>query len=147
MSLNDVIAALGTVRPEPNYWRGLSRENMPDLARLARDINPILAARAVVVAAHLDPVASGEIAVRACKSPRHQIRIAAACAAIFIDEPKSTDVIRRLLQDRDLGVVKYALRAARQRRPSALKPLIGLIAQNASEPHLQALALEVDASL
>jgi HEAT repeat protein len=86
-------------------------------------------------------------AVRACKSPRHQIRIAAACAAIFIDEPKSTDVIRRLLQDRDLGVVKYALRAARQRRPSALKPLIGLIAQNASEPHLQALALEVDASL
>ena len=89
------------------------------LRKLAASPDEAVASKAVSLAGIIGDVASIGVISSAAKSPHALVRVAAAHAASLLpDSPQAARVVHALLNDRDIGVIKLATRAAeRQSAP------------------------------
>jgi hypothetical protein len=109
---------------EPNYSRAASTlgpEVLPELERLARGPDPLLASKATYLASMIDSPDARLVVEAAAVHEDAEVRVAAAAAvanlAITSDPASLADdagggVLDRLLNDADPGVRKFALKSA-----------------------------------
>lgn len=106
---------------EPDYpaLATLAAGAMQHLRKLAASSDVSVASKAVSLAGIIGDSASLAVVSRAASSRHVLLRVAAAHAASLMpDGPQSARVVSKLLDDRDIGVLKMAARAAaRQSSP------------------------------
>lgn len=140
---DEVIHILGQQEPESDFWQQLIPADLPELARLAAGADLLLAARAVVIAARLDPVAAEPIALLASRSRIHQLRLAAISAAEYLSLAVTVQIVQRALDETEPSLLKFALRVASLRGLSQLKPKVQSLASDSDSEYVQRLARSV----
>jgi hypothetical protein len=100
---------------EPDYpaLAELAEGAMQHVRKLAASPDPSLASKAVSLAGIMGEEASVGVVESASRSRHAVVRVAAAHAATLLpDTPQAARVVSKLLDDKDVGVVKFATRAA-----------------------------------
>jgi hypothetical protein len=100
---------------EPDYpaLAEIAEGAMQHVRKLAASPDVSLASKAVSLAGIMGEEASVGIVDSASKSRHVLVRVAAAHAASLLpDSPQAARVVSKLLDDKDVGVVKFATRAA-----------------------------------
>lgn len=100
---------------EPDYMALVEKTAgaLQHLRKLAESTDVSLASKAISLAGMMGDAASIGIIGDASKSRAVLIRVAAAHAATMLpDSPQTARVVSKLLDDKDVGVVKHATRAA-----------------------------------
>jgi hypothetical protein len=94
---------------------------MSHLRKLAASSDVALASKAVSLAGFIDDADSVAVVKAAARSRQPVVRVAAAHAASLMSaSPEMASVVNKLLDDRDIGVVKTATRAAAGQTDRAL---------------------------
>jgi hypothetical protein len=110
---------------EPDYpaLAEMAAGAMQHVRKLAASPDESLASKAVSLAGVMGDADSVAIVASASKSRHAVVRVAAAHAASLLpDSPQAARVVSKLLDDKDIGVVKFATRAAsRQSDPAVSK--------------------------
>ena len=106
---------------EPNYpaLAAVAADAMQHLRRLAASDDVSVASKAVSLAGVIGDASSIGVVSDAARSRHALVRVAAAHAASMLpDGPQAARVIGKLLEDTDIGVLKFGVRAAsRQTAP------------------------------
>ena len=100
---------------EPDYaaLAEVAAGAMSHLRKLAASPDVALASKAVSLAGFIDDADSVAVVKAAARSRQPSVRVAAAHAASLMSgSPEMASVVNKLLDDRDIGVVKTATRAA-----------------------------------
>lgn len=140
---DEVLSILGQQEPDLDFWRALEPSDIPELARIAAGNDLLLAARAVVVAARLDPSAAEPLALLASRRKIHQLRLASVSAAEYLLPEVAAQIVNRALDETDPAMLKFALRVAKSRRLSQLKPKIQNLMSETDSSHIQKLAQDI----
>lgn len=99
---------------EPDY-EALARfgaKILPQLLELVAGANEYVAANAASLAGMIDHDQAVAVLERAARSRSAEVRTAAAGALSHVKRPKASSLIATLLNDRDKGVRKFAIKAA-----------------------------------
>jgi HEAT repeat protein len=106
-------------RDEPDYPAAArpGPEALPHLRQLAQGDDPMLASKAVYLASLIGTDQSVTIVNEAAAKPDPIVRAAAAGAVRNLDQAPN-QLLNSLLNDRDVGVRKLALRSVEASRPS-----------------------------
>jgi hypothetical protein len=140
-------------RDEPDYPAAaqLGANAIPHLAQLVQNSDPMLASKAAYLASLIQDDRSNAVLKQAAHSSHNEVRIAAAAGIRNIESPISLADI--LLNDRDVGVRKVALRSieARSTRSSTngarflkgLKVKVQEVAQRDSDIFIRNLASRI----
>jgi hypothetical protein len=108
---------------EPDYaaLAEVAAGAMSHLRKLAASPDVAVASKAVSLAGFIDDADSVAVVKVAAKSRQPVVRVAAAHAASLMSgSPEMASVVNKLLDDRDIGVVKAATRAAVRQADRAL---------------------------
>lgn len=109
---------------EPDYGSAvasLSAEALPALESIAREADPLLAAKATHLASMIGSPEARRVVEAAAERPEPEVRLAAAAAVRNLSpstaiselaDVAGTRVLDRLLRDEDPGVRKFALKSA-----------------------------------
>jgi HEAT repeat protein len=127
---------------EPNYaaMARLGPSILPQLAQLLSDRNQNVAANAASLAGMIRSDQSIAVLERAARSSSNLVRVAAASALRGVQNAKAGGLIASLLNDRDKGVRKFAIKAAATRPNSALAAKVAEISKRDPVPGLRSLA-------
>ncbi len=100
-------------KDEPNYSRaaGLGPDALSHLEELAREDDPMIAAKAVYLAGLIEGEPADQLLGEAASSDDPRIRVAAASAARHRSEEVASAVLLPLVKDDDIGVRKVALKS------------------------------------
>lgn len=130
MTAAELRQKLSLIEPTDSMYQGITEADVPALAQLTADTEDWVAGRAVFA---LSRVASREAVAalsRAGGDSRSAVRVAVAAAvgqsAIVLPD----DVVLRLLQDRDLGVRKFAPQAVKPQNGRELKTTLNRLASD-----------------
>lgn len=146
-TLAQVRALLGDIEPTEQTFASLDRDDIPHLETLLGDPEEWLASRAVHALSRLDDAGAHDLIKRAAVDPRGAVRVAVASAVPRLPEPLAERLLSDFLDDADVGVRKFALRAIPVAVPAALRPKIERLAHaDVSEP-IRALAATVRARM
>jgi HEAT repeat protein len=143
-SIEEVRAALAP--DELDYAaaaRRLGPAALPHLREIARESDPMLASKAVHLAALVGGAESVEVVRDAGESTDPVLRVAAAGAARELGGQGRNEVLRRLLDDRDEGVRKVAVRSVGARPSAELRRKLQEIQERDPAPRVRELAGEV----
>lgn len=127
---------------EPNYRKAarLGPQALPHLRALVNGPHKMLAQKAAYLAGLIDDDRSADVLSDAARSSSSAVRVAAASAARHLRRPGAAAVVSRLLNDRHVGVRKFAIKAAARSGNSALLAQLGQIVSKDSSPANRALA-------
>lgn len=127
---------------EPDYtaMARLGPAILPQLQQLVADRDEYVAANAASLAGMIDHDTAVAVLQRAARSPSAQVRTAAAGALRQVKRPSASGLIAALLNDRDKGVRKFAIKAAAQRSNSALLAKISDLSKKDPSPMIRSLA-------
>jgi HEAT repeat protein len=127
---------------EPDYT-ALARHGptiLPQLTQLVVDQDEYIAGNAASLAGMIDSNEAVAVLQRAAQSPSAQVRIAAAGAFRHLRRPGASGLIAVLLNDRDKGVRKFAIKAAATRENSALRAKLADLSRKDPSPAIRSLA-------
>jgi HEAT repeat protein len=127
---------------EPNYIVAakLGPQSLPHLRTLVNSKDQMLASKAAYLATLIDHEGAVAVLGDAAKSPSAVVRVAAASGARNVRHPSASGVVSRLLNDKDTGVRKMAIKAAADSTNSALLAQLGKIVGNDPSSANRALA-------
>jgi hypothetical protein len=130
---------------EPNYIVAarLGAQALPHLRTLVNSKDQMLASKAAYLATLIDHEGAAAVLGDAAKSSSAVVRVAAASGARNVRHPSVSGVVSRLLNDKDTGVRKMAIKAAADSTNSALLAQLGQIVNKDSSPANRALASHV----
>jgi hypothetical protein len=141
MTMNQVVALLN---PDEMNHRAAARHGaqlLPHLRTIVAGSNVALAARAAVLAGHIDdPGTPGVLAV-AARHASPVVRVAAANAMRAVRRPAVVATLLRLLDDRDIGVRKFAIKASVQQRDPRLQAKVATLGAGDPSPALRQIAM------
>jgi HEAT repeat protein len=129
-------------RDEPDYpaLARLGPAILPQLEQLAGDRSTYVAANAASLAGIIGGDRAIGILAGAARNKSPLVRTAAAAAITRIQGPKAASTIAILLNDRDKGVRKFAIKAAATRPNAALASKVAELSKRDPQPHLRSLA-------
>lgn len=114
-------ARLDVDEPEYAELAELAADAMKHLRKLAASDDPSLASKAVSLAGIIGDADSVAVVGDGAKSRNVLVRVAAAHAASMLpDSAQTARVVSKLLDDKDVGVVKFAGKAAARQSDAAL---------------------------
>jgi len=130
---------------EPNYAAAarLGPQLLPYLQTLIASPDAMIASKAAYLATLIDDERAVDVVRAATNSPAPVVRIAAAGGIRRMQGAAASGLISRLLNDRDKGVRKLALKAAADRDNAALLAQVANISRTDPTPHVRALASRV----
>jgi hypothetical protein len=121
ISLSELKARLDVDEPDYPALAEMADGAIQHVRKLAASPDVSLASKAVSLAGIMGDAGSVGIVDSASKSRQVLVRIAAAHAASLLpDSPQAARVVSKLLDDKDVGVIKFATRAARRQSDPAV---------------------------
>jgi len=130
---------------EPNYRAAakLGVQILPHLAALVQGNSPEHAAKAASLASLIDDDRAVEVLSLAARHPSPIVRLAAAGGLRHMKRPSATKVIMSLLDDKDHGVRKLAVKTVALRPDSALLAKAAGLGRTDPHPQIRLLASRV----
>ncbi len=143
VTYEDVLAVLNP--DEPDYARAaqIGPEALPHLERIIQGDDPGLALKAAHLAARIPDKRSAEVLAVAARSAEPVVRVAAASAARYLPEHSRDDLVLRFLDDDDLGVRKFGLRAVPQRPSQEVRARVARLTEAEQNPTLRELSRQI----
>jgi len=124
---------------EPDYEGAveeLGSEALPFLAELSRNEDAMLASKAVSLAGLIGGDDAIPIVEGAAEAELPEVRIVAATAAGRLGN-RGEDALVRLLDDEDVGVRKYALRAVPDTVPKRVRDVLERMSTSDADPSVR----------
>lgn len=116
---------------------------MPFLHQIVQASDPMLASKAVWLAAFIDGQGSLQVLQVAISRPEVLVRIAAAGAIRSLGRVPVQELLRRLLEDDEPMIRKVALDSVKVLRPAQLRERIQELADDDPQDYVRELASEV----
>lgn len=132
---------LGSDEPDYATLARLGAKILPQLARLVTAKNEYIAANATSLAGMIDRDQALPVLERAARSRSAEVRTAAAGALRSIRHPRAIALLTMLLDDADMGVRKFAIKAAANRGNTALAAKLRTLGARDPSRALRVLAL------
>jgi HEAT repeat protein len=111
MTFDELKKKLSVAEPDDSTYYGIGATELPLLEQLLQDPEPWLAARAVVAASRIPDRRALSLLQRARTDPRDQVRVALAASLKSIAASDTNAMLLSLLDDKDLGVRKFAIKS------------------------------------
>lgn len=133
---------------EPNYAAAarLGIQVLPHLNTLVQGADPEYAAKAASLAARFDDDRAVEVLRIVARHGSGLVRLAAAGGLKKIKRPAAAAVLMSLLEDKDAGVKKLAMKSAAARPNPALLAKISELGKRDPAAHVRALAAKIGGS-
>jgi HEAT repeat protein len=136
----EVIKRLGADEPKYAALARMGPEAVPHLAALINGEDLGLAAKATYLASVIQTEEAIEVLAAAAMSPHAILRVAAAAGLRNVSGGRAIPLAERLLEDKDAGVRKFAVRASSRLGLSALEPKLRAIAMQDNVQALRRIA-------
>jgi HEAT repeat protein len=111
MTFEELKKKLSVAEPDDSTYFGIGVPELPLLEQLLQDPEPWLAARAVVAASRIADRRALALLQRAKSDPRDEVRVTLAASLQSIAAADTNALLLSLLDDRDLGVRKFAIKS------------------------------------
>jgi HEAT repeat protein len=111
MTLEELRKQLSVVEPDDSTYYGIGPAELPLLEQLVLEPEAWLAARAVVAATRINDRRALALLQRAARDPREEVRVTLAASLKNIAASDTNAMLLSLLDDRDLGVRKFAIKS------------------------------------
>jgi hypothetical protein len=144
LTMKDVRAALDP--EEPRYEESAARlgpEALPLLEEVIREGDPMLASKAVYLAAMIGGGKSAGVLSEVARSGEVVLRVAAAGAARHLGPEHAERILDELVDDDDVGVQKVAVRSIQEVPTKKLLAKVGALAKSHADPSLRDILHEV----
>lgn len=127
---------------EPKYEQGakLGSEALEPLREIIQGDNLQLASKAVFLASMIPTEKVWDVMALAASRPEPIIRVAAAGALRNLAGPPVSDLLNKLLDDKDIGVRKFAMKSAIATQAQGVKAQIEKLARDEQEPLMREFA-------
>ena len=142
ITMQQVLMRLDTDEPDYAALSSLGPEAMPHLAVLVRGEDPGIAAKAAYLASLIESDETSEVMAAAAASPHETVRVAAAAGLRNLAPAQAAPTAERLLDDRDAGVRKQALKAVAELGMGGLEVKVRQLSADDPEEGLRDLAKE-----
>jgi HEAT repeat protein len=143
VTMQEVRAALEPEEPDYTQAAQMGSEAIPHLEELVGETDALLASKATYLASLIEDQRSSRVLKRAAESERPEVRVAAASGAGNLSEQEASDVLVPLLEDRDVGVRKTALKAVPDRASSELRDAVDSLTDTDSSLGIRELSGQV----
>jgi hypothetical protein len=142
VTMEQVIARLDKEEPDYEFAAQLGPEMIPHLLQLVEGDDIARASKATCLASYIDTEGSAAVLDRAARSNHRALR---AAAAVSLKNLKtiSPQLTIRLLGDPEVGVRKWALKAADTHPSADVKAKVREIAKSDSHTELRQLASQI----
>ena len=140
ITMQQVLARLDTDEPDYASLSTLGPEAVPHLKVLVKSEDPGIAAKAAYLASMIESDESLEVVKAASASPHETVRVAAAASMRNLAPAQAGPWVERLLDDKDAGVRKQALRAVADLGMSGLESKVKKMASGDPETGLRKMA-------
>jgi len=130
---------------EPNYaaLARLGPQVLPHLKTLIASADEHYASKAASLASRIDDDRAVDVLCDAARSPSSLVRLAVAGGVRNVRPPSVVGVLMALLNDRDAGVRKLAVKASASRSNAALLAKVGDLSRKDPAPNIRSLATQV----
>jgi HEAT repeat protein len=142
VTMKQVLAALDREEPDYHLATRLGPEALPHLLHLVEEGSPGIASKAIYLAGFINTDQSEAVIEMAAHSPDPALRVAAAGALGSLKKVSSRLIID-LLEDPDVGVRKFALKAIEVHRPTDVRAKVQEIADKDPNMMLRQLAKNI----
>lgn len=142
MTLSELRSRLSDIEPTERTYDGIGPAEVPLLRQLLDDEEGWLAARSVYALSRIDTGEAHATVVEAARSPRPEVRVAAAVNAPGLPPDLSDRVLDVLLDDGNVGVRKFAIKAVSDRNGPKLRGKLESIVTSDADDVLRRLAQE-----
>jgi hypothetical protein len=143
VTIEQVRAALDPEEPDYEQAAQLGPEALPHLEELVGETDALLASKATYLASLIEDPHSKDILRRAAASDRAEVRAAAAGGASNLSADEASDVLEPLLNDRDVGVRKVALKSVPEEASSELRATVQSLSETDSSLAIRELSSRV----
>jgi HEAT repeat protein len=140
VTFKQVVEVLDPDEPEYASAATLGPDALPHLRTLIEGDDRAMASKAVVLAGRIPGERSAELLSLAAGSREPAVRVAAAFAARNLPETVREDLLLRLLEDSDLGVRKFALKAVPPTVSPAVRTKVSALSESEEHPALRELS-------
>ena len=140
ITLQEVIKRLGADEPDYAALAAMGPEAVPHLAALINGEDQGLASKAAYLASVIQTDEAIEVLKLAAASTHDIVRVAAAAGLRNLSAHQAASLTDQLLDDKDAGVRKLAVRAAGRLGLSAVEPKVEAIAMRDEVKLLRAIA-------
>ncbi len=134
---------------EPDYAAAaqLGDAAMPLLKEIVKGSDERLAAKATSLIGMINSSQKGDALAEAAKNPSVVVRVAAAAAAANLQSDQAEKVLRNLVDDLDIGVSKFTLRAIKAKNLSAnFKDKLQSLSTSGASDSIRTMAKDVMAN-
>lgn len=143
ITLEQVRAILAADEPDYAAAARLGPQILPHLKKLIASGDEADASKAVSLASRIDDDHAVELLRDAANSTSSLVRLAVAGGVRRLTRPAASGVLMALLNDRDAGVRKLAIKSSATRDNSALLAKIGDLSRSDPTPAVRSLAAKV----
>ncbi len=143
ITLEQVRAILAADEPDYAAAARLGPQILPHLKQLIAGGDEAYASKAASLASRFDDDRAVEVLRDATNSPSSLVRMAVAGGVRRLTRPSASAVLMALLNDRDAGVRKLAIKSSATRDNSALLAKIGDLSRSDPTPAVRSLAAKV----
>jgi len=140
MTLSELKSQLSEIEPTESMYRGIGAAEVPLLRQLLEDKEAWVAARAVDALSRIDTPEAHASVAEAARSPRPELRVAAAVNAPKLSLDQCDRVLDVLLDDTNVGVRKFAISSVSERNSLKVKEKLRSIANSDADRMLRQLA-------
>src|SRR5262245_4113773 len=142
VTMEQVLAQLDKEEPDYEFAAQLGPEALPHLVRLVQGNDLGRASKAVCLASFINTEQSATVLNIAAKSPHPTLRSAAAISLSNLKDISAAPVTS-LLNDENVGVRKWTLKALEIHRPIGVKTKVQEIARSDPDMALRQLASQI----
>jgi HEAT repeat protein len=142
VTMSQVLAEIDKDEPDYQAAAKLGPEALPHLQQLVEADDPMRASKAAYLAGLIGGAQAAPVLEHAAAHRDPVVRVAAAHALRAAPDAPS-NLLERLLDDRDVGVRKVALRAAKTSKSTHLRSKVSSMAEKDPDEHIRDVAKEV----
>jgi HEAT repeat protein len=120
MTLEQLRNQLSAIEPDESIHSGIGPSEIPLLEQLLQDGEAWMASRAVFALGRVPDTRAVHILSRAVADPRPEVRVAVAACSSYLKPSDANNILLKLLDDTDLGVRKFAVKAVSETHDAAV---------------------------
>lgn len=142
MTYEALKAKLSDIEADDSTYEGITAEDIENLAVMSETEEPWLAARAIFAASRIQSEAKMPMLRKALASPMPEVRVALAASSRILPPSLSDEFLAPLLDDSDVGVRKFAIKAVTGENSSRVQNKVKRLAQRETVLPLRMLSRE-----
>lgn len=140
MTRDELRSQLTAIEPTEETYAGIGPQDIDLLMDLVRDDEDWIAARAVHALARISSDRANELMLEVTGDARREVRAAAAIAARRMSPTASDIVVRRLIDDGDAAVRKFAVQSVTSRSSDVVRARLDEVARTDADLRVRDVA-------